>query len=199
MEGEEDANTGDNNVDLVKVEETVDEECLSDDDMPRGKTFRFTPVGEAALAVDTASGAGAHASRNAKRVGLRRRGEGARWDSAALGLGHRGLPKRYSRASTGAKDSHVWTPLTNPAEMEFYRFAVASDPGDSIAVAFLQVFLLTCRLFGRPDRKSDISQNKLSSLYTAEPISVHCGTQRTVRRAEGLRLPPPPGTSLLPS
>lgn len=114
------------------MEETIDEECLSDDDMPRGKTFRFTPAGEAALAVDTASGsAGAHhGGGNAKGVGLRRRGEGARWDSAALGLGHRGLPKRYSGGNTGVKDSHVWTPLTNAAEMEFYRFAVASDPGE---------------------------------------------------------------------
>ena len=100
--------------------------------MPRGRTFRFTPAGEAALAVDTAAGTGAHAGGSVKSVGLRRRGEGARWDSAALGLGHRRLPKRYSSANTGAKDTHVWTPLTNPAEMEFYRFAVASDPGESV-------------------------------------------------------------------
>eukprot|EP00903_Cladosiphon_okamuranus_P006402 g6267.t1 len=127
LKGEED-DTQDN-VDRVKIDETIDEECLSDDDMPRGRTFRFTPAGEAALAVDTAAGTDAHAGGSSKSVGLRRRGEGARWDSAALGLGHRGLPKRYNRASTAAKDSHVWTPLTDPAEMEFYRFAVASDPG----------------------------------------------------------------------
>lgn len=132
LEGEEDVDDGNDNEEHVKIEETVDEECLSDDDMPRGRTFRFTPSGEAALAVDMASGSGAHTGGHAKGVGLRRRGEGARWDSAALGLGHRGLPKRYSGGNTGAKDSHVWTPLTNPAEMEFYRFAVASDPGKNI-------------------------------------------------------------------
>lgn len=128
LEGEEDDNQ--DNVDRVKIDETVDEECLSDDDMPRGRTFRFTPAGEAALAVDTAAGTGAHGGGSAKTVGLRRRGEGARWDSAALGLGRKGLPKRYSGASTGTRDSHVWTPLTHPEEMEFYRFAVASDPGE---------------------------------------------------------------------
>ena len=127
--GEED-NNDDKDEDRVIVDDTIDEECMSDDDMPRGRTFRFTPAGEAALAVDTAAGAGAHGGGNERTVGLRRRGEGARWDSSALGLGHRGLPKRYGRANTGAKDSHVWTPLTNPAEMEFYRFAVASDPGE---------------------------------------------------------------------
>lgn len=129
LEGEED---DDNEEDRVKVDATIDEECMSDDDMPRGRTFRFTPAGEAALAVDTAAGSGAHSGGSEKTVGLRRRGEGARWDSAALGLGHRGLPKRYSKATAGGKDSHVWTPLTNPAEMEFYRFAVASDPGESL-------------------------------------------------------------------
>lgn len=132
LEGEEDVDDGNDNEEHVKIEETVDEECLSDDDMPRGHTFRFTPSGEAALAVDKAAGSGAHTGGHAKGVGLRRRGEGARWDSAALGLGHRGLPKRYSGGNTGARDSHVWTPLTNPAEMEFYRFAVASDPGKNI-------------------------------------------------------------------
>lgn len=137
LEGEEDDNQ--DNVDRVKIDETVDEECLSDDDMPRGRTFRFTPAGEAALAVDTAAGTGAHGGGSAKTVGLRRRGEGARWDSAALGLGHSGLPKRYSGANTGARDSHVWTPLTNPAEMEFYRFAVASDPGESRTTPVLGV------------------------------------------------------------
>ncbi|CBJ31118.1 conserved unknown protein [Ectocarpus siliculosus] len=129
LEGEEDVDDGNDNEEHVKIEETVDEECLSDDDMPRGSTFRFTPSGEAALAVDKAAGSGAHTGGHAKGVGLRRRGEGARWDSAALGLGHRGLPKRYSGGNNGARDSHMWTPLTNPAEMEFYRFAVASDPG----------------------------------------------------------------------
>ncbi|CAM9913527.1 unnamed protein product, partial [Ectocarpus sp. 12 AP-2014] len=129
LEGEEDVDDGNDNEEHVKIEETVDEECLSDDDMPRGSTFRFTPSGEAPLAVDKAAGSGAHTGGHAKGVGLRRRGEGARWDSAALGLGHRGLPKRYSGGNNGARDSHVWTPLTNPAEMEFYRFAVASDPG----------------------------------------------------------------------
>lgn len=121
--------------DGINADGTLDEECLSDDDLPRGSNFQFTPAGEAALAVDTAAGAVASEGGNPRGVGLRRRGEGTRWDSAALGTRHRGLPRRYGGGNTGARDSHIWTPLTNPAEMEYYRFAVASDPGKFDTVA----------------------------------------------------------------
>lgn len=125
-----DGDTGYDSSDNVKVDNTLDEECLSDDDLRRGNKYRFTPAGEAALAVDTAAGVVANEGSNACVVGLRRRGEGARWDSAALGMGHKGLPQRYGGRTTSADDSHVWMPLTNPAEMEYYRFAVAPDPGE---------------------------------------------------------------------
>lgn len=110
---------------------TLDEECLSDDDLHRGSRFHFTPAGEAADAVDTAAGANTQEGGRVIGTGLRRRGEGSRWDSAALGVGHKGLPRRYGGGNgpTG-QDSHVWTPLKDPAEMEYYRFAVASDPGE---------------------------------------------------------------------
>lgn len=127
------ANGGD---DGINADKTLDEECLSDDDVYRGSRFNFTPAGEAAHAVDTAAGVVASDGGYARGVGLRRRGEGARWDSAALGTGRRGLPKRYGRgvgggnAAGNGRDSHVWTRLTNPAEMEYYRFAVAADPGE---------------------------------------------------------------------
>ena len=115
--------------DGIDVDKTIDEECLSDDDLLRGSQFRFTPVGEAAKAVDTAAGAALSEGRNAKGMGLRRRGEGARWDSSGLGTGFKGLPRRYGRGNASKRDTHVWTRLTNTAEMEYYRFAVASDPG----------------------------------------------------------------------
>lgn len=127
------ANGGD---DGTNADKTLDEECLSDDDVYRGSRFNFTPAGEAAHAVDTAAGVVASEGGYARGGGLRRRGEGARWDSAALGTGRRGLPKRYGRgvgggnAAGSGRDSHVWTRLTNPAEMEYYRFAVAADPGE---------------------------------------------------------------------
>lgn len=114
----------------MDADKTLDEECLSDDDLARGNTFHFTPAGEASRAVDFASGDVVNKEGYARGVGLRRRGEGARWDSAALGMGRRGMPRRYGGDSTRARDSRVWTPLKNPAEMEYYRFSVASDPGE---------------------------------------------------------------------
>ena len=122
--------------DGIDVDKTIDEECLSDDDLLRGSKFRFTPLGEAAKAVDTAAGAALSEGRNAKGMGLRRRGEGARWDSSGLGTGFKGLPRRYGGGNTSGRDNHVWPRLTNTAEMEYYRFAVASDPGSCCATCY---------------------------------------------------------------
>lgn len=115
----------------------LDEECLSDDDIIRGKQNSFMPAGEASRAADTAAGCGE--GDNILGSGLRRRGEGARWDSSALGIrtGPKGeLPRGYGRGKGrigwgggGDGKTHVWAPLTNTAEMEYYRFAVAADPG----------------------------------------------------------------------
>lgn len=126
---------GDPSDDGINAATTIDEECLSDDDATRGSKFQYTPTGEAAVAVDMAAGAANSDGRYTRGAGLRRRGEGARWDSAALGTGGRGLPRRYGGANAIARDSHVWTPLTNAAEMEYYRFAVAADPGECMFAA----------------------------------------------------------------
>lgn len=104
-----------------------DEECLSDDDMIRGDKYSFTPVGEAVHAANAA--AGTTETSAGRRIGLRRRGEGARWDNTALGTGGRGLTTQHDARSTTRAQSHVWTPLTDPVEMQYYRFAVATDPG----------------------------------------------------------------------
>lgn len=112
----------------INSNEITEEECLSDDDAIRGSKFLFTPSGEAAQAVDTVAGCGL------RNDGLRRRGEGARWDSAAVGKGSGRRPHPYGEESAStAGDAYIWTPLTNPAEMGFYRFSVASDPGQYLS------------------------------------------------------------------
>lgn len=115
----------------IHSNDILEEECLSDDDATRGSKFLFTPSGEAAHAVDTVAGTGLTSE------GLRRRGEGARWDSAALGRGRRRLSRPYGEGSASAAgEAYIWTPLTNPAEMGFYRFSVASDPGQYLSNTF---------------------------------------------------------------
>lgn len=115
----------------INSNEIPEEECLSDDDATRGSKFLFTPSGEAAQAVDTVAGSGL------RNEGLRRRGEGARWDSAALRKGSGRMSNPHGEGSQSAEgEAYIWTPLTNPAEMGFYRFSVASDPGQYISNIF---------------------------------------------------------------
>lgn len=96
------------------------EESISNDDRHQGEHFLFETAAEVAHAPEVAPSS--HHGSHTRGTGLRRRGDGTRRENTSLGF-ERGV-------SAPLDDTFVWTPLTSPLEMQYYRFSVAVDPGE---------------------------------------------------------------------